>query len=455
MEQQRSRARASWKGGEGTAIAAAYQKLREQHPTRFEGYGNTSLDESKIVGLLVDQQLVDEIPEGAEAELVLDRTPFYAEAGGQVGDQGTLLKGKDVVAQVKDVVAPLRGLSVHRITAKAPLKVGDTVAGRVSSELRDATMRNHTATHLMHAALRRTLGKHVKQAGSVVAPDRLRFDITHYTAMDQAEIEEVERLVNEQILHNIPVVTDVMDLNDAVKTGAMALFGEKYGDRVRVVQIDGFSKELCGGTHVNRTGDIGVFKITAESSISAGVRRLEAVTGGAAYEQYRDAIGRIQRLSSILHVAEPELVESVEKLTADRRNLEKEIERLKGKLAQSNVGDLVEQARVVKGIKVIAAKVDNLDRAQMRTMADMLRNKLQSGVVVLGSTENGRVALIAAVTKDLAGKTIHAGKLVGALAEAVGGKGGGRPDLAEAGGKNGDAVLAALDSVYEVVEKMA
>jgi alanyl-tRNA synthetase len=455
MEQQRSRARASWKGGEGTAIAAAYQKLREQHPTQFEGYGNTSLDESKIVGLLVDQQLVDEISEGAEAELVLDRTPFYAEAGGQVGDQGALLKGKDVVALVKDVVAPLRGLSVHRITAKAPLRVGDIVSGRVSSALREATMRNHTATHLMHAALRRTLGTHVKQAGSVVAPDRLRFDITHYTAMDQAEIEEVERLVNEQILYNIPVVTDVMNLNDAVKTGAMALFGEKYGDRVRVVQINGFSKELCGGTHVSRTGDIGVFKITAESSISAGVRRLEAVTGGVAYEQYRDAIGRLQRLSSILRVAEPELVESVEKLTADRRNLEKEIERLKGKLAQSNVGDLVEQARVVKGIKVIAARIDNLDRAQMRSMADLLRNKLQSGVVVLGSTENGRVSLISAVTKDLAGKTIHAGKLAGALAEAVGGKGGGRPDLAEAGGKNGDALAAALDSVYELVEKMA
>ncbi len=455
MEQQRTRARASWKGGEGSAIAPAYQKLREEHPTRFEGYGNTSLDGSTIVALLVDHQPVGEVPAQAEAELVLDRTPFYAEAGGQVGDQGVLLQGGDVVARVKDVVAPLRGLSIHRIVAAAPLKVGDIVSGRVSSELREATMRNHTATHLMHAALRRTLGTHVKQAGSVVAPDRLRFDITHYTAMDQAEIDEVERLVNEQILHNIPVVTDVMDLNDAVKTGAMALFGEKYGDRVRVVQVDGFSKELCGGTHVNRTGDIGVFKITGESSISAGVRRLEAVTGGTAYEQYRDAIGRIHRLSSILHVAEPELVDSVEKLTAERRNLEKEVERLKGKLAQSSVGELAEKARVVKGIKVVSARVDNIDRTQMRTMADMLRNKLQSGVIVLGSAENGRVSLISAVTKDLAGKKIHAGKLIGALAEAVGGKGGGRPDLAEAGGKNSDALPGALESVYALVEKMA
>jgi alanyl-tRNA synthetase len=454
MERQRSRARASWKGGEGTAIAAAYQKLREVHPTRFEGYGNTSLDGSRIVGLLVDQQLVQHIPAGAEAELVLDRTPFYAEAGGQVGDQGELLQGSDVVALVKDVVAPLRGLSVHKIVAKAPLRVGDTVSGRVSAELREATMRNHTATHLMHAALRRVLGTHVKQAGSVVSPDRLRFDITHYTAMDPAEIEEVERLVNEHILHNTPVVTEVMDLNDAVKTGAMALFGEKYGDRVRVVQVDDFSKELCGGTHVNRTGDIGVFKLTGESSISAGVRRLEAVTGSVAYEQYRDAIGRIQQLSSLLRVAEPELVESVEKLAAERRNLEKEIERLKGKLAQSNVADIAEQARVIKGIKVIAAQVDNVDRTQLRAMADMLRNKLQSGVVVLGSAENGRISLVSAVTKDLAGTRIHAGKLVGALAEAVGGKGGGRPDLGEAGGKNGDALAGALESVYELVDKM-
>jgi alanyl-tRNA synthetase len=235
----------------------------------------------------------------------------------------------------------------------------------------------------------------------------------------------------------------------------MALFGEKYGDRVRVVQVADFSKELCGGTHVNRTGDIGVFKITGESSISAGVRRLEAVTGGVAYEQYRDAIGRIQRLSSILHVAEPELLESVEKLAADRRSLDKEIERLKGKLAQSSVADIAGQARVIKGIKVVAARVDSIDRAQMRAMADTVRNKLQSGVVVLGSTDNGRVSLISAVTKDLAGKRVHAGKLVGALAEAVGGKGGGRPDLAEAGGKNGDALPGALDSVYDLVEKMA
>ncbi|MEX2301565.1 MAG: alanine--tRNA ligase [Bryobacterales bacterium] len=455
MEQQRSRARASWKGAEGSAIAPAYQKLREEHPTKFEGYGNVSSDGSKIVGLLIDHQPVDEVPKGAQAELVLDRTPFYAEAGGQVGDQGVLLKGGDVVAQVKDVVAPLRGLSIHRIIAKTPLKVGDMVSGRVSAELREATMRNHTATHLMHAALRKVLGTHVKQAGSVVAPDRLRFDITHFTAMDQAEIEEVERLVNEHVLRNIAVVTDVMNLNDAVKTGAMALFGEKYGDRVRVVQVGDFSKELCGGTHVNRTGDIGVFKITGESSISAGVRRLEAVTGGVAYEQYRDAVGRLQRLSSVLRVTEPELVDSVEKLTAERRSMEKEIERLKGKLAQSNVGDLAGQARVVKGIKVISAKVDNIDRAQLRTMADTLRNKLQSGVVVLGSTDNGRVALITAVTKDLAGKKIHAGKLIAVLAEAVGGKGGGRPDLAEAGGKDGDALPDALNTVYDLIEKMA
>jgi alanyl-tRNA synthetase len=306
----------------------------------------------------------------------------------------------------------------------------------------------------LHAALRQVLGTHVKQAGSVVAPDRLRFDITHYTALDPAEIQEVERLVNEQILINTLVTTDILSLDEALKTGAMALFGEKYGDEVRVVRIPGFSKELCGGTHVGRTGDIGVFKITSESSISAGVRRLEGVTGNVAYEQYRDAIDRISRIAATLRVSDAELVESVERLSNERRDLEKEIVRLKSKLAQSNVGDLIEKARLVKGIKVLAAQVEGLDRTQMRSLADSLRDKLQSGVVLLGCAVDGNVALISAVTKDLAGKKVHAGKLVGAVAEEVGGKGGGRPDLAEAGGKNSGALPAALEKVYSLVEQM-
>ena len=455
MGEQRSRARASWKGGDQATVAPIYQELRDKHPTQFEGYGNLETPDSTIVALLVDDQPVDELAAGAKASLILDRTPFYAEAGGQVGDQGVLLAGGETVARVTDVQAPIRSLSVHAITTSAPMKVGEKVACRVSDELRAATMRNHTATHLMHAALRKTLGKHVKQAGSVVAPDRLRFDVTHYTAVDEAEREEVERLVNEEILKNTPVTTEILDLDEALKTGAMALFGEKYTEKVRVVGIDGFSKELCGGTHVNRTGDIGVFKITSESSISAGVRRIEAVTGFGAFDEYRNASETIERLSAMLRVSEPALVESVEKLAADRKTLEREVEQLKAKLAQSSTGDLTENARNVNGIKVVSAKVDGLDRNQMRSLADSLRNKIGSGVVVLASADSGSIALISAVTKDLAGKKVHAGKLVGAVAQEVGGRGGGRPDLAEAGGKNTGKLPDALEKVYELVGEMA
>ena len=455
MEKQRTRARASWKGAEGTAVAGVYQKLLEKHPTEFVGYESIESETCRVAAIVSEGQPVDHVDADAKVELILDRTPFYAESGGQVGDQGALLRANDVVARVKDVQAPLRGLSVHHVVTSAPLQVGDELGCRVDPRLRDATRRNHTATHLLHAALHQTLGTHVKQAGSVVAPDRLRFDVTHYTAMDSAEIEEIEKSVNERVLMNTPVTTDVMGIDDALKTGAMALFGEKYGERVRVVKVDDFSTELCGGTHVARTGDIGVFKITAESSISAGVRRIEAVTGTGAYEHYKQTRDAIEKLASIVRVSEPDLVESVERLTVERRELEKQVEQLKAKLAQSSAESLADDVREVNGIKVIAAKVEGLDRKQMRSLADSLRNKIQSGVVVLGTASNGNVALISMVTKDIAGKKVHAGKLVGAVAEQVGGRGGGRPDMAEAGGKNPDALSEALKNVYEIVEEMA
>src|SRR5437879_5750368 len=312
-------------------------------------------------------------------------------------------------------------------------------------------MRNHTATHLLHAALRKVLGPHVKQAGSIVAPDRLRFDFTHYTAMDRAEIEEVERLMNHEIIENIAVDTEIMPLDVAIGTGAMALFGEKYGDRVRVVSIPDFSKELCGGTHVSRTGDIGVCKIVSEGSISAGVRRIEALTGDAAVHQYQQTTDAIHRLAQITGVAEPELIEHVEKLLARERNLEKQVEHLKNKLAQSAAGSLESQARTVKDVKVLAVRLDGMNRAQLRALADSLRNKWKTAVVVLASTEDSTVSIISAVTKDLTGK-VHAGKLVGAVAQAVGGKGGGRPDMAEGGGKDPGALPAALEQIYKEIE---
>ena len=455
MEKQRARARASWKGGDAGAVAPVHQTLLEQGRTEFEGYTALESVGCKVIALIVDDEAVDEIAEGAQAGVVLDRTPFYAEAGGQVGDQGLMLRGAEAVARVEDVYAHLKGLSVHRIVAAAPLKVGDELTCRVDAGLRHSTMRNHTATHLLHAALRKTLGTHVKQAGSVVDPDRLRFDVTHYATIDAAELEEVERIVNEHILLNTAVTTDVMGIDEALKTGAMALFGEKYGEQVRVVKVPDFSTELCGGTHVSRTGDIGVFKITSESSISSGVRRLEAITGAVAYEQYKQAVEQIHRIASVVRVPEPDLLEGVERLATERREFERQVEQLKAKLAQGNVGSLVENARVVKGVKVIAAKIEGLDRKQMRSLADSLRNKIQSGVVVLGAANDGNVALISAVTKDLAGKRVHAGKLVGAVAQTVGGRGGGHADMAEAGGNDGAALPKALDQVYALVDEMA
>jgi alanyl-tRNA synthetase len=312
-------------------------------------------------------------------------------------------------------------------------------------------MRNHTATHLLHAALRKVLGPHVKQAGSVVSPDRLRFDFTHYTAMDPAEIEEIERLMNHEILENIPVDTEIMPLDVAVSTGAMALFGEKYGDRVRVVSIPDFSKELCGGTHVSRTGDIGVCKVVYESSISAGVRRIEAITGERAVEQYQHTTDALKRIAEMMKVSEPELVEHVEKMLAHERTLEKQVDQLKNQVAQSAVSDLEGHARTVGNVRILAARVDGMDRQQLRALADSLRNKWKTAVVVLASAEDSNIAIISAVTKDLTSK-VHAGKLVGAVAQAVGGKGGGRPDMAEGGGKDPSALPAALEHVYAEVE---
>jgi alanyl-tRNA synthetase len=454
MKQQRERARASWKGAAQGAVAPAHQELLARGRTKFLGY-DTFESSATVKGLLIDRKLVESVGAGAAAELVLDQTPFYAETGGQVGDQGALysVETGDKLATVETVYPAVPGLSAHRIAALAPIRVGDQVRAQVEDAPRLSTMRNHTATHLLHAALRQVLGLHVKQAGSVVEPPRLRFDFTHFSALDKAEIEEVERLVGEQILRNTQVETKVMPLDQAVGTGAMALFGEKYGDQVRVVDVPGFSKELCGGTHVRRTGDIGLFKVVYEGSISAGVRRIEAITGEAAIRDYQQGSDALHRLTQLVRVSQPELVEQVEKTLAHQRALEKQVEQLKDKLAQSAIGDLERQVRIVKNVRVLAARVDGMERQQLRTLVDALRNKWKSAVVVLASSEESNVSIVTAVTQDLTGK-VHAGKLAGAVALAVGGKGGGRPDMAEAGGKDPQALPAALEEVYKSVESM-
>ncbi len=440
MEKQRTRARASWKGGDKTQIAPVYRDL-----PATEFVGREALEAPVKVLRVI--KVGDTVRlGGAEGEgileLVFDRTPFYAEAGGQVGDKGELLSSStgDLVATVDDTYKPAPGATVHKIIRQlAPIQEGDELIARVNSELRASTMRNHTATHLLHAALRTVLGTHVKQAGSVVDPNRLRFDFTHYAHTDPEELAEIQKLINDEILKNIEVHTDVMDLDQAINTGAMALFGEKYGDRVRVVQVPGFSKELCGGTHVHRTGDIGLCLITHEASISAGVRRIEAITGESVLDKLREE----ERLSR----------EAQEKLAEEKRTLEKQLEQMKEKLAHAQVAGVEGGFKEIKGVKVLAAEVPGMDRAQLRIMVDSLRVRWKTTVVVLASAEDSNVSIVSGVTKDLTSK-VHAGKLVGAVALAVGGKGGGRPDMAEAGGKNPAALAGALDAVYSAVEGM-
>jgi alanyl-tRNA synthetase len=354
---------------------------------------------------------------------------------------------------VETTFAAVPGLTVHRVLATGEIRPGDALVGRVESAARRATMRNHTATHLLHAALRTVLGKHVKQAGSVVEPARLRFDFTHYASLSEDELAEIERLMNEQILVNSEVQTDVMPIDQALATGAMALFGEKYGDSVRVVSVPGFSRELCGGTHVKRTGDIGICKVTSEGSISAGVRRIEAITGEGALKRFQETSASLQRIAATVRGAESEVVDQVERMAAQQKVLERQIEQMKSRLAHAQVAELEQSSRVVKGVRVVSAKVDGMDRQQLRTLADSLRNKWKTGIVVLATAQDSNVAIISAVTKDLTSK-VHAGKLAGTVAAAVGGKGGGRPDMAEAGGTDPSGLPAALESVYATVEGM-
>ncbi len=454
MTKQRERARASWKGGERAAIAPVYQDLQAEGRTKFLGYEALE-GHARVIGIVVDHKAVESIGPGERAELVLDQTPFYAESGGQIGDKGALYNPNagEKLAAVEETLAPVFGLTIHRIVSLGPIHRGDEVRAQVETGVRRSTMRNHTATHLLHAALRKVLGNHVKQAGSVVDPSRLRFDFTHYAALDAAEIAEVERLMNDEVLRDVPVHTDLMELDQALSTGAMALFGEKYGERVRVVSIPEFSRELCGGTHVGRTGEIGVCKIVSESSISAGVRRIEAVTGIGALERFQNASTSLARIADLTRASEPEIVTQVEKLLDQRRVSEREIDHLKTKLAQAEAGSLETQAREIKGVRVLAARLDGFDRQQMRGLADSLRNKWKTAVIVLASAEDSNVSIISAVTKDLTSK-VHAGKLAGKVAQAVGGKGGGRPDMAEAGGKDPSALKAALEEVYTEVEAL-
>jgi alanyl-tRNA synthetase len=500
MQEQRERARASWKGAAKQTANPAYQKL----PTSvFEGYRQTRSDGCEVLALLKGGQGAQELKPGEEGEVILDHTPFYAEAGGQVGDRGWLYSDdhNTIVAEVTGTYYPVQGVRAHKVVMKPAfrkygsgssddqkiqevndrldrgytLKVDDKVDAVVNAEVRQATVRNHTATHLLQAGLREVLGKHVKQAGSLVAPAHLRFDFSHFTAVADEELHDIEDLINKEVLRNEKVeVIENVPIDVAVNEyHAMALFGEKYGDVVRVIKIGDFSTELCGGTHTAQTGEIGLIKILKEGSVSSGVRRVEAVTGEGSLKHF-------QRDHELEHVVasfvSPTLAQPTRKdgapaaeegsvslgdaLKADLAKREEEIKELKRqvdqmrmKSASSSVASVTDKIKDVKGVKVLAHRVDNLERAQMRTLIDQLRDKVGSGVVVLGSANDGKVALIAGVTKDLTSR-VQAGKVVGQIAQKVGGKGGGRPDMAEAGGDKPEALDSALSEVYAVVESM-
>ncbi|MGH9468323.1 MAG: alanine--tRNA ligase, partial [Terriglobales bacterium] len=455
LEEQRRRARASWKGGEQSSAATVYQELAAEGRTRFEGYEITDASGCVVRALLRDGHAITEAApsaeQGQEVEAVLDHTPFYAASGGQVGDRGVWTNAHGLVAEVLDTYAPLAGLIVHRIRLEQPLRTGESVEASVDVARRDSTRRNHTATHLLHAALRRVLGTHVKQAGSVVEPARLRFDFSHFAPIGAVQLEQIERIVNTEILANAPVTTTIMPLDQALATGAMALFGEKYQQEVRVVSVPDFSQELCGGTHCRRTGDIGLFHIVYETSVASGVRRIEAVTGLGAYEMAHAATQRAAQLASLLHANETELVSAAERLASQLKQVQAENQSLRLRVAQGQgASGGGRQQREVRGIQVVTSRADGLDRAQMRLLADEMRQKLGSGgVVAVGGEQAGKLALIIAVTPDLAPR-LGANAILKALPEV---RGGGRAELAEAGGTDPAQLDHVLSQVFAAVEK--
>ena len=463
MREQRERGRASWKGAHKEAASPVYLKLKELFKTEPDFYFGTQTRDARIEGIVTKQRKVNEIKAGDEAEIVLDRTSIYSESGGQVADTGAFYDN-DMSLQLADVKGayyPVSGLIAHKIVAKEDLHVGDRVATVADPVRRARDMRNHTATHLMHAALRNVLGTHVKQAGSLVAPDHLRFDFSHFASVDASELAEIEQQVNEEILRNLALSTDIMNIDDALASGALAFFGDKYPEsNVRVVTIPDpssprgfYSKELCGGTHVIRTGEIGVFKITGEQSVAAGVRRIEAISGDQALAEYQRTLNTLRSVSQLLNAGEGDVIAALERQLESTKQLEKQLDALKRKAAGSTADSLLEEARTIKDVRVLAAKVSGFDRDALRQMIDTLRQKLGSGVVVLFSVEDGKVALITGVTKDLTSR-LHAGKIVQELAKQVGGSGGGRPDLAEAGGKDTSAVESALSTVYPLIDRL-
>jgi alanyl-tRNA synthetase len=452
LEATRQQARETWKGSGEVQVDPVYQRvLQHAGSTRFLGYALTETTEP-VLALLVDGREVAEAHAGQQVELVFMQTPFYGEAGGQVGDTGRAVAVEDgVEVEITDTQKPIANLVVHSgVVRRGTLRQGMPMTLAIDRERREAIRKNHTATHLLHAALRQILGEHVKQAGSLVAPDRLRFDFTHFARLSQRELDRIESLVNENVWINTPVQAAVTSLDQAIAGGALALFGEKYGEEVRIIEVPGFSKELCGGTHVQATGEIGFFTITSEGGIGSGVRRIEALTGPGAYTYVKRDERILHDMRQLLKAQPEEELDKLQRLTVQQRELERQLAALKQRLATAQTQDYFSAVREVNGIKVLALCLDNFDRKDLRSFVDTAKERLRSGVVVVGTTEDDKVVLVAGVTKDLTSR-ISAGTLMSKIAALTGGKGGGRPDMAQGGGtdvaKLGDAIAQVPDIV--------
>jgi len=449
MQVQRERARASWVGEE-EAVASIYRELlSEIGKSEFTGYV-TLESESVIKGILQNGKIIKEAGEGSEVEIFLDRTPFYGESGGQVGDTGEII-GEHFMATVTDTKNPLEGLLSHAIKIrKGTLRVWDRVRCRVDAEKRSATMRNHTATHLLQASLRSVLGDHVKQAGSFVSPERFRFDFTHFSGLEESEIASLETMVNEIILENIQVVTSVMDIKTAIDSGATALFGERYGDSVRVVSVRGVSSELCGGTHCRATGDIGLFVIASEGSVSSGIRRIEGFTGSAAFHYLKEKALELKKIDALLKT--DHAYTKIERLLSEIKALERDREEVKAKAAVKDASAIIEGARRINGIMVISHRVDDLEQKDLRTLADTLRDKIGSGVIFITSVKDGQASMLAVVTKDLINR-FNAGEILKEVAAMTGGRGGGKAEMAQGGTNRIEALDSAMESVYGIIRE--
>ena len=453
MDLQKKRARKAWKGsGEGAIDDSFKQLAASGTAVTFTGYEHPETS-SSVTALLKDGREVRSAAAGDEVMILTGETPFYGESGGQVGDTG-VIEGTNLLVAVHDTIRPLPALIVHKgVVKKGSISPGDTVNLQVDNSKRTATALNHTATHLLQAALRHVLGDHVKQSGSLVTPERLRFDFTHYTAVKSDELDRIEAFVNQRIRENYPVETCTMPYQEALDAGALALFGEKYTDTVRMVTIDTVSRELCGGTHTHRTGDIGLLKVTAEGSVAAGIRRIEALTGEGAINFIKEEEKTLSELGSVLKVQNEDIVSKVSKIIEELKGLQKEVSTLKQNMVTSSADTVLNQVREVKGVKVIATRVEAEHPKTLREYADRIKDQLKSGIIIVGGIGEDKAFLVVVVTKDLT-PGLHAGKIIGEVAQGIGGSGGGRADMAQAGGKEKGKLEETLEGAYSIIEKM-